>query len=39
MFDITESVYHNGFAITKVMRGSIKVPRVMIDIAECMFVD
>jgi len=40
MFDITESVYHLGLAITKVrMIGSKKVPRVRTDIEECAFVD
>jgi hypothetical protein len=40
IFDITESVYQIGLAITKVrMIGSKKVPRVRIDIEECAFVD
>jgi len=40
MFDITESVSHNGFAMTKVrMIGGKKVPRMRTDIEDCTFVD
>ena len=40
MFDITESLYHNGFAMTKVRKiDGKKVPKVRTNIEDCPFVD